>query len=89
MDGRVDDIRVFPEVDCQIPSAAVETALSPIEIHNINQRRLQMSHDISRDFSRRLFLRGLGAGVAASAIAPSFFSAKAGTRKTDPISGQE
>ncbi|MGH9834742.1 MAG: hypothetical protein ACRD9Y_17125 [Blastocatellia bacterium] len=44
-----------------------------------------MSHDISRDYSRRLFLRGLGAGAAISAVAPSLFSAYAETRKADPI----
>lgn len=44
-----------------------------------------MSHDISRDFSRRLFLRGLGAGVAASAVAPSLYAAFAGTHRDEPI----
>src|SRR5215471_13149714 len=41
-----------------------------------------MSHDVSQDYSRRLFLRSLSAGVAASAFGPSLFSAYAGT---DPI----
>lgn len=41
-----------------------------------------MSHAKSRDYSRRLFLHGLGAGVAVSTIAPSLFSAFSGT---DPI----
>lgn len=44
-----------------------------------------MSHDISRDFSRRAFLRGLGAGVAASTVAShSIFTALAES-KADPI----
>jgi DNA-binding beta-propeller fold protein YncE len=41
-----------------------------------------MSHDISHDYSRRLFLRSLSASVAASAFGPSLFSARAGS---DPI----
>jgi len=45
-----------------------------------------MSHDISSDFSRRMFLRGLGAGVAASTIAShSIFTALAKTRGADPL----
>jgi hypothetical protein len=45
-----------------------------------------MSHDISSDFSRRAFLRGLGAGIAASTVAShSIFTALAKTRGADQI----
>src|SRR5499426_309121 len=44
-----------------------------------------MSYDISNAVTRRGFIYGLGAGVAASAVAPSLFSAFARTRKADPI----
>jgi DNA-binding beta-propeller fold protein YncE len=42
-----------------------------------------MSHDILRDCSRRGFLRGLSAGVAATAIAPQFVFAR--NQKDAPI----
>ncbi len=44
-----------------------------------------MSNDIMRDFSRRCFLRGLGAGLAASAVAPQLLFAAPRSRRADPI----
>lgn len=44
-----------------------------------------MSHGISNAVTRRSFLYGLGAGVAASAFAPSLFAARARARKDSPI----